>query len=175
MTLFLALVAAATAAAAATPAASPAPAAIPPHYCRTDSGYRLLDFWAGTWEVRQNGELQGTNVLEPALDGCALLEHWRGADGQNGEGIFYRELASGEWRNVWVTDQGPVKERRLVKDFPGPGVRFAGEIRRRSGGVLLDRVTMTPLPNGTLRQVIEQSTDGGASWFVPWEAVYKRQ
>ena len=55
------------------------------------------------------------NALEPALDGCALLEHSKGADGQNGEGVFYRDLATGEWRNVWVTDQGPIKRHASRK------------------------------------------------------------
>jgi hypothetical protein len=151
------------------------PMALPPHLCRTDPGYRLLDFWLGSWEVKEGDELAGTNAIDSILDGCAVVERWHGADGHDGQSLFYRELASGEWRQVWVTDAGPMKEKRLVKDFPSPGIRFAGEIRRKSGELVHDRTTLTPLPDGSVRQVIEQSTDGGKTWRTGFDAIYRRK
>ena len=36
-------------------------------------------------------------------------------------------------------------------------------------------VTLTPLPDGTVRQVIERSTDDGATWQSSFDAVYRRR
>lgn len=38
----------------------------------------------------------------------------------------------------------------------------------------LDRTTLTPLPGGGLRQVIEISTDQGATWQTTFVAEYRR-
>jgi hypothetical protein len=64
-----------------------------------------------------------------------------------------------------------LKEKRLVEDYVG-GVRFQGELPLRDGSTLLDRTTLTPLPDGRVRQVIEQSRDGGKSWRVGFDALY---
>jgi hypothetical protein len=34
-------------------------------------------------------------------------------------------------------------------------------------------MSLTPLPGGTVRQVIEESRDGGATWQVGFDAVYR--
>jgi hypothetical protein len=53
-------------------------------------------------------------------------------------------------------------------------VRFVGELPQPGGGTVLDRTTLTPLPDGRIRQVIEQSKDGGKTWHS-WEGVYTRR
>jgi len=37
-----------------------------------------------------------------------------------------------------------------------------------------DRTTLTPQADGTVRQIIEQSDDGGTSWRATFDAVYRR-
>ena len=120
--------------------------------------YHALDFWLGTWDVTDpHGAYEGTNVIAPTLGHCAVEEHWVDARGHRGDSLFYVDRASGEWRQVWVTDEGPMKEKRQVGGAPSGGVRFEGP----------DRTTLVPLPGGTVRQVIEGSR--GA-----WEGIYTR-
>ena len=143
--------------------------------CQADSDYALLDFWLGDWDVHWRGEKVGTNRIQKVLSGCAVVEEWRDVRGGEGRSLFYFHPVHRVWKQVWVTDRGPMKEKRLVGRYPGGGVRFQGELPRPDGEVVLDRTTLTPQPDGRVRQVIEQSTDGGSTWTVGFDAVYVRR
>ena len=154
----------------------------PPGSACAGAEYRALDFWIGRWDVTMSeqapgphrGRTVGTNVIEKTLGGCAVFEHWSDVRGSAGKSLFYYHPAESVWKQVWVTDAGPVKEKRAVP-APSPGsVRFQGEIRRKDGSRTLDRTTLTPLPNGTVRQLIEGSTDNGQTWEVAFDAIYTR-
>lgn len=134
-----------------------------------------LDFWLGEWEVFADGKLDGTNRIERLLDGAALVENWHDSDGHEGKSWFYFYRPENRWKQVWVTDTGGVKEKALVDILPNGAVRFHGEIPLRDGRKILDQTTLTPDPDGTVRQVIEQSTDGGKSWKVAYDAIYRRK
>ena len=117
----------------------------------------------------------GTNRISKVLAGCAVHEQWRDARGSEGWSLFYREPVGGAWKQVWVTDQGPIKEKRLVPGAPEGAVRFQGEVARPGGVTVLDRTTLAPARDGSVRQTIEQSVDGGATWAVGFDAVYVRR
>lgn len=140
--------------------------------CELDERYSELDFWVGSWDVEVDGFAVGKNSIQPTLGGCAVVERWTDRDGRLGMSLFYVDRVSGDWKQVWVTDGGMTKEKRLVERFPGGGVRFQGTIRLPSGKQVLDRTTLTPLEGGRARQVIEQSDDGGAHWSTGFDAVY---
>jgi len=138
--------------------------------------YQELDFWVGEWVVESDGILQGTNRITKILDGCAVREEWRDAEGGLGESLFYVD-PRGTWKQVWVTENaawiGGVKEKTRIA-VAGPAVRFQGELPLPDGGRLLDRTTLTPHADGTVRQLIEVSRDGGATWSETFDAVYRR-
>lgn len=162
---------------AAVLAPSPVAAqAAPP--CADVPGFAELDFWLGEWVVRAGEQVVGRNRIEKVLRGCAVEEHWTGAGGQRGQSLFYFVPALGEWRQVWVTETatgtGGVKEKRLSERLGDGGVRFQGEIPVAGGGSYLDRTTLTPLEGDRVRQLIEVSTDGGATWRTTFDAVYAR-
>jgi hypothetical protein len=135
-----------------------------------------LDFWIGDWDVfDQQGHKAGTNRIEKILNGVALLEHWRGVDGHEGKSWFYFYRQENRWKQIWVTDEGFVKEKAFVEKLPNGGTRFRGEIPLRDGRKILDQTTLTPLPNGSVRQVIERSDDGAKTWKVSFDAIYRRK
>ena len=74
-----------------------------------------------------------------------------------------------------MTDAGFVKEKAQVDGAPAGSVRFQGVIPLKGGGRLFDRTTLTPLPDGRVRQVIEQSHDGGVTWQTGFDAYYVRK
>jgi len=134
--------------------------------------YHALDFWLGDWKVTSpEGEKQGTNHIQAILGGCAIREQWTDVMGGQGESFFYYDRSLARWKQVWVTSRGTWKEKTQV-DGPSGAVRFQGQVPRPKGGTVLDRTTLTPLPDGGVRQVIEVSADGGKTW-QPWEGIYR--
>ncbi|HEY7642855.1 MAG TPA: nuclear transport factor 2 family protein [Steroidobacteraceae bacterium] len=126
-----------------------------------------LDFWLGHWDVFEGGQLVGTNFIEPSLDGCAVLEHWT-EQGGAGTSLFYYDVSTDRWKQVWVTDQalhpGGMKEKVEQIDFTAAGrIRFRGR----------DRTTLTRETDGKVRQVIESTPDGGKTWHAVFDAIYK--
>ena len=67
---------------------------------------------------------------------------------------------------------GGVKEKMQVEAPPG-SVRFQGTIQRPDSDPYLDRTTLTPADDGSVRQHIEVSLDGGASWRSTFDAIYR--
>lgn len=132
-----------------------------------------LDFWLGSWDVSSpEGELLGTNEIVAELGGAAIVERWRGATGEEGMSLFYFDRPRALWKQVWVMEGGH-KEKHLVADGPA-GVVFQGTVTRRDGGQHLDRTTLTLLPDGGVRQVIEVSRDGGTTWILGFDGRYAR-
>jgi hypothetical protein len=152
-------------------AAEPEPAT-----CATTAGFQRLDFWLGHWDVYVGDRKVGENHIEKILEGCAVTEHWQGSGGGGGRSLFYYLPASDTWKQVWVTGQatrpGGVKEKTLVEEMAGGGVRFQGEIILNSGRTYLDRTTLTPQEGGRVKQVVEVSRDGGSTWKTTFDAVY---
>lgn len=160
-----------------TPAAI-AQLAPPPPACEEIEGFHKLDFWVGEWDVvGPDGTPQGSNRIEKILAGCAILEHWEGAGGSTGKSIFYYNHLTDTWKQVWVTSRatatGGVKEKELIEELPDGGVRFQGTIALPDGSSVLDRTTLTPLPDGRVRQVIEYSSDGGEQWNPLFTGIYE--
>ncbi len=136
----------------------------------------VLDFWVGEWEVfLVTGPKDGDNRIAKLLGGFALQESWTGTDGHEGKSWFYFYRPEKRWKQIWVTDGGFVKEKALVEGQAEGGVRFRGEIPLGDGRELLDQTTLTPLPDGRVRQVIEQSLDGGVTWQTGYDAYYVRR
>lgn len=162
------------------PLAAPSPAGAQerrkPPACSEVAGFGELDFWVGEWDVYEKGELAGHNRIEKILDGCAVLEHWSSEGGGDGKSLFYYLPEEDTWKQVWVTGfaamPGGIKEKALVERLPGGGLRFQGRVPRPGGRSVLDRTTLTPLPEGRVRQVIEISGDEGETWESGWDAVY---
>ena len=156
---------------------APGPASQPP--C-SGARFALLDFWIGEWDVFVGSQLIGRNRIEKVLDGCAVIEHWSEQGVETGMSLFYYSPSSRHWRQVWVTTSATTlfgtKEKRLVW-ADSTSVRFAGELGPTDslGTAVLDRTTLTSLGDGTVRQVIEASRNGGSTWAVTFDAIYKRK
>ena len=132
-----------------------------------------LDFWLGTWNVYVQGQLAGTDEVTASLRGFAVREVWKGVGpGDIGESLFYYMPDKKQWKQVWVTGNGPYKEK-LSTPVDGGGIRFSGHVYLPDGRSIADRTTLTKSKDGTVHQVIEQSRDG-MHWKVGFDAVYKR-
>ena len=147
-----------------------------PPGCDEVEVYRALDFWVGEWDVYIDNRLVGQNLIEKTLDGCAIFEHWRASDGGEGKSLFFVDY-DGHWAQIWVSQwamtPGGVKEKVMVDDPPDGSVRFQGVVRHPEAGAWLDRTTLTPAEDGSVRQLIEISRDNGSTWSPTFDAIYR--
>lgn len=147
--------------------------------CDGQPAFAALDFWVGDWDVFVGTQKVGEDRVQKTLNGCAITESWAAAGGGEGFSLFYVDPADLRWRQVWVTGRalapGGVKEKHLVETLPHGSLRFQGTVRDTAGRTWLDRTTLTPLPDGTVRQRIEISRDGGETREATFDAVYRQR
>jgi len=156
----------------------PSSAASQDRGCLEDPAFAALDFWIGDWVVRVDGEKVGDNRIEKVLSGCAVMERWTDLSESEGMSLFYYVPAADEWKQVWVTDSprvpGGVKEKTLRARLVSGAVQFEGEVLLVGGGRYTDRTTLTPLPDGSVRQVIELTRDRSL-WETVFDGLYVRK
>ncbi|HEU4400636.1 MAG TPA: hypothetical protein VFT43_00895 [Candidatus Polarisedimenticolia bacterium] len=151
----------------------PATAGGPPTPCRSPA-HRQFDFWLGDWEVRTpDGAVAGTNRITGIQGGCGLLENWAGASGMTGTSLNTYDAARGLWHQTWVDSRGSL----LLLDgaFEAGKMVLSGTTRSPQGKTVTDRITWEPTSAGAVRQLWEQSEDGGKSWTVAFDGRYTRR
>lgn len=142
--------------------------------CLHDDRFREFDFWVGNWDVHQaNGQFAGSNSIRREESGCVLTEHWEGAGGGSGSSINYLDHATGEWVQVWNSENGT--QISIRGGLTGKGMLLEGQIHSVATGVTAPfRGLWTLLDDGRVRQFFEQSNDDGETW-TPWfEGYYTR-
>jgi hypothetical protein len=154
------------AASQATPPAQPPACAGPEH--------RQFDFWVGTWDVATPaGKPAGSNRIERVLDGCVLLEHWTGQGGGSGKSFSMYVAAEKQWSQTWVDSSG--NRIVLTGGWKGDRMVLANAWKGRDGKDMASDLTWTPLPDGRVRQVWRQSSDGGATWTTTFDGLYTKR
>lgn len=134
---------------------------------------RQFDFWVGAWEVTTpDGKVAGHNRIELILDGRALQEHWSGRGGFTGTSLNLYDASAGKWRQFWVDHTGGVLQ--LAGGLVDGRMVLEGA-STSDGKATIDRITWTPNADGSVRQFWEQSTDGGATWSVAFDGLYRKQ
>ena len=136
--------------------------------------HRQFDFWIGEWDVRTpDGRLAGTNRITGILGGCGLQEDWIGAGGTVGTSLNTYDAVRGVWHQIWIDSGGTV----LLLDgaFHDGKMILSSGARPAKGGAPLDRITWEPLAGGDVRQIWEQSSDGGVRWTVAFDGRYTRR
>lgn len=134
--------------------------------------HRQFDFWAGTWEVTAKERVAGRNEITVEEGGCVLHEHWTGAGGSTGQSFNVYDAGAALWHQFWVDNSGTVLH--LTGRFESGAMRLAGATVGRDGGTVRQRLTFTPNPDGTVRQLWEQSPDG-ATWSPVFDGLYRRK
>jgi hypothetical protein len=145
--------------------------------CSANPELALLDFWFGEWRVENDeGELLGSNTIYRMLNGCIVQEQWKGSGGEVGISVFYVEPTSGKLKQLWITGHallpGGTKEKELVAAEHGEFVQFLGSYPN-GDETILDRTTLSSLPDGEILQLIEISRDNGANWETGFRGIYK--
>jgi hypothetical protein len=160
--------------AAAPAAATPTPAPPPPPACDT-AGHRAFDFWVGEWDVYPSGgdTLVAHSRIEKLYAGCAIRENWMPLKGAGGGSLSNLDPATGRWHQTWVAsapgrvefEGGPVDGAMVMTGYwanlNGPGKDA------------LVRMTYSKLPDGSVRQFGQASTDHGVTWQTSFDFSYR--
>jgi hypothetical protein len=135
--------------------------------------HRQFDFWVGNWTVHDStGRLLGTSEVVRIAGGCGLREHWRSAGG-GGEGMSLNvwQPALGAWTQFWV---GAGAALRLTGKLEPDGAMVLSGDRTTPDGTVRDRITWRLVGSGNIRQTWRVSRDGGNSWSVVFDGIYRR-
>lgn len=133
--------------------------------------YRQFDFWAGDWEVHApDGTVAGHNRVTIEQGGCLLVEHWTSANGhETGTSFNYYDVRDKKWHQLYIDNSGNAGA------FPA----MAGNLADGKMVLLTDeqkkpvwRWSWYVLEPGKVRQMAEQSSDGGQTWKIGWDSVY---
>jgi hypothetical protein len=151
-------------------AQSPTPA--PPPSCVSNE-HRQFDFWLGQWTVSAGGKHAGDSHIESILDGCVVLENWTGAKGSIGKSFNTYNSQTGQWEQYWVDNQGT--RLFLRGGFSEGRMVLTGQqdqANAQTGKTQRERITWTPNPDGSVRQLWETSIDDGQTWAVSFDGLY---
>jgi hypothetical protein len=138
--------------------------------------HRQFDFWVGEWEVIAqggSGGVAGTNLITKTLDGCVLHEHWKGAQGGTGESFNFYDRQSGMWHQLWIDNRG--RPLRFAGTYVDGKLAMKGESKGPNASPVHHKLTFHNNSDGTVRQVWEQSLDGGATWKVVFDGLYRKR
>ena len=136
--------------------------------------FRQFDFWVGSWEVYDSTEaLLGTNIIDVIQDSCVLRENWTSArSAYTGTSYNFYDQASGTWIQTWIDNQGG--SLQLQGGMVRSGMRMSSSPSRDDRGRnVINRITWTPLPDGTVRQHWQTKADDGP-WTTLFDGIYKR-
>ncbi len=142
--------------------------------CRSSIEAAQFDFWLGEWQVTSpQDQVIGENQVTRDLEGCVVRESWTSASGNHGTSVNFYDPATRQWHQVWTSDSG------VITHYVGSLV--AGEMRFEANGFgdtngksKFRRMTFTPNPDGTVRQLIEDSMDG-QEWTISFDGLYTRR
>lgn len=151
--------------------AAPALAQPPPSPCSSPE-HRQFDFWLGEWEVRgPAGKVAGTNRIARAFGGCVLHEQYDTGRGYSGSSFNIYDAGRGRWHQTWVDSSGLLLQ--LDGGLVDGRMVMEGETVGTDGARTRHRITWTPNPDGTVRQLWE-STNAAGEWQVTFNGKYTR-
>ncbi len=151
---------------------APAPAQSVPPACGT-AEHRAFDFWIGEWNVHgPAGKLAGTNSIRREIGGCVLHERYDTGRGYSGESFNIYDAPRKLWHQTWVDTsglllllEGGIRDGKMVLE---------GQTTGADGNLTKHRISWTPSPDGSVRQLWE-STGAAGGWAVVFDGKYTRK
>lgn len=147
----------------------------PPPAC-TGPEHRQFDFWVGWWDVFPTGKdkLVAHSLIEKLYAGCTVRENWMPLNKSEGGSLNMYDPADKRWHQTWqdsqnsrVTFTGGIVDGKMVLVGDWKGVNGPGQDA-------IIRMTYSQGPDGSVRQLGEQSTDYGATWSPSFDFTYRK-
>jgi hypothetical protein len=153
----------------ATPPRGPAPTP-----CVSAAERHQFDFWVGEWDVFDlAGAKVGTSSVQVVSGGCALLENWTAGNALQGKSLNAYNAARSQWQQYWFGQDGTVTEYR-ESAWVGKALQFTAHADATTAApATILHLTFTPLDDGSVRQLGQLSSDGGATWKTTYDFRYR--
>jgi hypothetical protein len=144
----------------------------PPPTCITEQ-YRQFDFWVGQWDVYdpRSNQLVAHSNIEKLYDGCAIRENWEPLNGKGGGSLNSYRADRKEWLQVWTDWQNSLNEYR--GGLENGSMVMTGTSTSASGKDTAARMTFEPQKDGSVIQTGYGSADGGKTWQLNYQFVYR--
>ena len=144
--------------------------------CVNDLRSKEFDFWLGQWDVYVSGTnmFAGHSLIQKVSGGCALLENWNSLASE-GKSLNYIDDSTGKWKQVWVGSYASGKQDFVDGVYKDSAMRFRFETTDSQGNKVLGRFTFFNQGPIQVRQLNETSTDGGKTWVIGYDFIYKRK
>jgi uncharacterized protein (TIGR02246 family) len=142
--------------------------------------YRQLDFWVGEWDVTSAtgppGAPPARSRVELIEDQCVIFESYQTSTGYSGRSLNTYDPEKRRWEQFWVDNKGQI-HHYVGHSRDGNLYYEADGIRTSGPGSPPAKVKMTFFDQGPdqVRQLGEQSTDGGETWTVAYDLTYRRR
>jgi hypothetical protein len=150
----------------------PAPPA-PSSYC-SDAAFDQLDFWLGTWTVEaDNGLRLGTAVVSEDLNNCLIEERFSTGKGYESVAFMGFDPRPGLWYRHSMDNQG-LRLQASGTTTSGTMV-LTGDGPTPEGGRVEIRNEIAEQSDGSVRQAMYGSRDGGATWKTDVVLIYRRR
>ena len=134
---------------------------------------RQFDFWVGDWQVhRPDGSFAGMNRITLEYGGCVVHEHYTTGRGYSGESLNTYDAARKLWHQTWVDDSGLLL--MLDGHWDGKSMLLEGDAAGADGALTKQRITWSPSPDGSVRQLWE-SADSKGAWVVVFDGQYTKR
>ncbi len=142
--------------------------------CCTEE-YQQFDFWLGDWVVYAKGKMAGFNKIVKIEGGCIMRENWKSVESSyTGTSYNFYDRIDKKWKQVWIDNQGNALE--FVGEFKdNKMVLESKEKKDQNGNRIINRITWYKNEDGTVRQLWEQSGDGGLTFTASFDGLYRRR
>jgi uncharacterized protein (TIGR02246 family) len=148
--------------------------------CADAPEYRQLDFWIGEWDVApapgSTAVTSGRSRIESVANQCAITENYISTAGYAGRSFNTYNQEKRRWEQFYVDNMGAL--HHYLGQFRDGNMYFEADGIRTLGPTSpLATVKMTFFNQGPdqLRQLGEQSTDGGKTWTTAYDLIYRRR
>lgn len=145
--------------------------------CAYAAENRQFDFWLGEWEVSttQGGVPAGNSKIELILEDCVVQENWKSQSSTYaGKSYNIYNAALKRWEQYWVDNVGGnIFFYGGLKD--GVMDYWTDELRQPDGTKLKRHLQFIKLGPDTVRQFSQGSSDGGKTWKVEYDFMYRRK
>src|SRR6266511_347176 len=161
------------------PTASPSPAVTTPpatpvvRASCTAPLYRQFDFLLGDWAlVGADRKKSAADKVVQVLGGCALQENWTGVKCGQALSFSAYDPATRHWHQTLIDDGGAVL--KIEGEFADGKMILIGQrpSQKEKGVTITHRIAWTPLQDHRVKQIWENSTNGGRTWRLVSEGTY---
>ncbi|MDJ0645357.1 MAG: hypothetical protein QNJ57_05160 [Flavobacteriaceae bacterium] len=145
--------------------------------CKFDEKYRKFDFWIGEWEVYiANGK--GPKIAESSITlsngDCGILENYRPFRFAGGNSISYYDSTDKRWKQEWIAG-GSTSHYVEPENYSEGNMQLIAPAQSPQGKPILLRMIYYKNDDGSVRQLMESSSDEGKNWTPVFDGLYKKK